>query len=161
MVKKPPAIAGDMRDVSSIPRLGRSPGGGHDNSLQHSCLGNPMDRGAWWAEAHSVAKSWTQLKRLSTCTCVLGWTQRSPGFSTASYKCSQAPLRMSFLSVLHTASRAAFPCLFSFHGCPAALSIPPPTVNQWVGSAGAPSAEQKDLLLGRLGGSPTPEGQPL
>ena len=105
VVKKPPAIAGGMRDVSSIPRLGRSPGGGHDNSLQHSCLGNPMDRGAWWAEAHRVAKSWTQLKRLSACTRVLGWTQRSLGFSTASCKCSQAPPRMRFASVLHAASR--------------------------------------------------------
>ena len=50
--------------------------------------------------------------------------------------------------------RAAFPCLFSFHGCPTAVSIPPLTVNQWVGFARAPSAEQKDLFLARLRGSP-------
>ena len=156
MVKNPPAIAGDMRDVSSIPRLGRSPGGGHDNSLQYSCLGNPMDRGAWWAEVHRVAKSCTPQKRLGTRTCVLGWTQRLLGFSPASSKCSQASLRMSFVLVLHTASRTAFPCLFSFHGCPTALAIPPPTVSQRVGSSRAPSAEQKDLLLGRLGGPPMP-----
>ena len=156
MVKNPPAIAGDMRDVSSIPRLGRSPGGGHDNSLQYSCLGNPMDRGAWWAEVHRVAKSCTPQKGLGTCTRVLGWTQRLLGFSPASSKCSQASLRMSFVLVLHTASRTAFPCLFSFHSCPTALAIPPPTVSQRVGSSRAPSAEQKDLLLGRLGGPPMP-----
>ena len=57
VVKNSPANAGDPRDVSSIPGLGRSPGGGHGNSLQYSCLGNPMDRGAWWATVHRVAKS--------------------------------------------------------------------------------------------------------
>jgi len=46
MVKNPSANAGDM---GSVPGLGRSPGGGNDNPLQYSCLGNPMDRGAWWA----------------------------------------------------------------------------------------------------------------
>ena len=49
MVKNPPASARDGRDVGSILGSGRSPGGGHDNPLQDSCLGNPMDRGAWWA----------------------------------------------------------------------------------------------------------------
>ena len=48
-------------DVGSIPGLGRSPGEGNGNSLQYSCLGNPMDRGAWWATVHGVAKSRTQL----------------------------------------------------------------------------------------------------
>ena len=47
------------------PGLGRSPGGGNGNPLQYSCLENPMDRGAWWATVHRVAKSQTQLKRLS------------------------------------------------------------------------------------------------
>ena len=46
MVKNPPANAGDVRDVGSIPGSGRSPGGGHGNPLQYSCLENPMDRGA-------------------------------------------------------------------------------------------------------------------
>ena len=41
----------------SIPGLGRSPGEGNGNPLQYSCLGNPMDRGAWWATVHGVAKS--------------------------------------------------------------------------------------------------------
>ena len=58
MVKNLPANAGDVRDVGSIPGLGRSPGGGHGNPLQYSCLENPMDRGAWWATVHGVAKSW-------------------------------------------------------------------------------------------------------
>ena len=54
LVKNPPASAGDARDAGSIPGLGRSPGGGHGNPLQYSCLGNPMDRGAWWATVHGV-----------------------------------------------------------------------------------------------------------
>ena len=62
MVKNPPANAGDMRDMGSIPGSGRSPGGGHDNPLQYSCLENPMDRGAWWATVHRAAKSQIQLK---------------------------------------------------------------------------------------------------
>jgi len=47
VVKNLPTIAGDIRDMGSIPGLGRSPGGGHRNSLQYSCLENPMERGAW------------------------------------------------------------------------------------------------------------------
>ena len=47
MVKNPPDNIGHIRDSSSISRLGRSPGGGHGNSLRCSCLENPMDRGAW------------------------------------------------------------------------------------------------------------------
>ena len=56
MVKNMPADAGDERDVGSIPGSGKSPGGGNSNPLQYSCLGNPMDRGAWWATVHGVAK---------------------------------------------------------------------------------------------------------
>ena len=62
MVKNLPASAGDVRDVGLIPGLGRSPGGGHSNPLQYSCLENPMDRGAWQATVHRIAKSQTQLK---------------------------------------------------------------------------------------------------
>ena len=62
MVKNLPDNAGDVRDTGSIPGLGRSPGGEHGNPLQYSCLENLMDRGAWWAMVHGVAKSWTQLK---------------------------------------------------------------------------------------------------
>ena len=46
VVKNPPANAGDLKDAGSIPGLGRSPGGGHGNPLQYSCLENPLDRGA-------------------------------------------------------------------------------------------------------------------
>ena len=60
--------AGTAGDVSLIPGLGRSPGGGHGNPLQYSCLENPMDQGAWRATVHRVSKSWTRLKQLSTHT---------------------------------------------------------------------------------------------
>ena len=56
VVKNPHANAGD---VGSIPGLERSPGGEHGNLLQYSCLENPMDKGAWRATDHGVAKSWT------------------------------------------------------------------------------------------------------
>ena len=49
------------RDMDLIPESGRPPGGGHGNPLQYSCLGNPTDRGAWWAPVHSISKSQTQL----------------------------------------------------------------------------------------------------
>ena len=65
MVKNLSANAGDIRDAGSIPRWERSPGGGHGDPLQHSCLENSMDRRAWWATVHGVAQSWTQLKQLS------------------------------------------------------------------------------------------------
>ena len=57
--------AGATGDVGLIPGLGRSPGGGHGNMLQYSCLENPMDRGAWWLPS-TGPQSWTQLKWLST-----------------------------------------------------------------------------------------------
>ena len=53
VVKNQPANAGDIRNASLIPGSGRSPGGGHRNSLKYSCLENPMDRGAWWAMVQS------------------------------------------------------------------------------------------------------------
>ena len=62
MVKNPPASAGDVRDSGSVSGLGRSPGGGHGNPLQNSCLENPMDRGAWQATVHGVTKRQTWLK---------------------------------------------------------------------------------------------------
>ena len=58
MVNNLPANAGD---AGSVPESGRSSGEGNGNPLQHSCLGNPMDRGTWWATVHGVAKSQTQL----------------------------------------------------------------------------------------------------
>ena len=87
VVKNLSASAGDK---SSIPGLGRSPGGGNGNPLQYSCLENLVDRGAWWAAVHGVAKSRTQLsdftftfhfhaleKEMATHSNVLAW--RLPG----------------------------------------------------------------------------------
>ena len=56
VVKNPLANAGNIRDVSLIPGSGRSPGGGHSNPFQYSCLENSMDRGLWWSTVHRVAK---------------------------------------------------------------------------------------------------------
>ena len=58
VIKNLPINAGD---ADLIPGLGRSPGVGNGNLLQYSCLENPLDRGAWWAAVHRVAKSWTRL----------------------------------------------------------------------------------------------------
>ena len=65
VVKNPPAIAGDVRDTGLLPGSRRSPGGGHGNPLQYSCLENPLEREAWWVTVHRVTKSQTRLKRLS------------------------------------------------------------------------------------------------
>ena len=65
MVKNPPVSAGDIRDMGSIPELGRSPGGEHGNPFQYSCLENLMDRGIWWAAVHRVTKSRTKLSDLA------------------------------------------------------------------------------------------------
>ena len=59
VVRNPPISAGDIRDTGLIPVLGRSPGGGHRNPLQYSCLENPMDRRARQATVHGVTESWT------------------------------------------------------------------------------------------------------
>ena len=63
MVKNLPANAGDTRDASSIPGLGRSPGEGNGNPFQYSYLENSMDRGAWWAAVHGVAKGQIRLSK--------------------------------------------------------------------------------------------------
>ena len=55
------ATSGDVKDTVLILGLGRSPGGGHGQPLQDSCLENSKDRGAWWATVHGVPKSWIQL----------------------------------------------------------------------------------------------------
>ena len=61
MVKSLPASAEDAGDLGLIPVSGRSPGEGYGNPLQYSCLGNPMDRGAWWATVHGAIESRTKL----------------------------------------------------------------------------------------------------
>ena len=69
VIKNLPANAGDIRDIALIPGSGRSPGEGHGNPLQYSCLENPMDRGAWWATGHRVAQSRTWLKQFTMHAC--------------------------------------------------------------------------------------------
>ena len=84
------ASAYNAGDPGSVPGLGRSPGEGNGNPLQYSCLENPMDRGAWWAAVHGVAKSRTRLsdftfpfhfpaleKEMATHFIILAW--RIPG----------------------------------------------------------------------------------
>ena len=61
VIKNPPAKAGDVRDPGLIPGLGRSPEGENSYPLQYCCLGNPMDREAWWAIVHGVTESQTQV----------------------------------------------------------------------------------------------------
>ena len=70
VVKNPPPSAGDIRDVGSIPGSGRSPGEGNGNPLRYSCLENPMDRGAWWATVHGVARSCTWLSNFAPSICI-------------------------------------------------------------------------------------------
>ena len=83
MVKNPPVNAGDAGDTGSIPGLGRSPGGGNGNPLHYSCLGNPMNRGAWRATLHGVAESRTGLSaHICTATssrfiCVVAFHERN------------------------------------------------------------------------------------
>ena len=65
MVKNPPANAADVGDTGFIPGSGRSPGGGNGTPLQHSCLENPMDRGAWQATVYGVTEVLDTAERLS------------------------------------------------------------------------------------------------
>ena len=65
VVKKLPANAGELRDKGLIPGSGRSLGGGHGNPLQYYCLENSMNRGAWWATVHGVAKGRSRLKQFN------------------------------------------------------------------------------------------------
>ena len=81
MVKNSPANAGDITDTGLILGLGGSPGGGHSNPLQYSCLKNIMDRGTWGGIVHRVAKSQTRLKQLKDYRCciptIISWNQDS------------------------------------------------------------------------------------
>ena len=72
--ENPPANVGDIRDVGLILGLKGSPGRGHGNPLQYSCLENPMARGAWQAAQYiGSQKSWTQLNQLSRHICKVCW----------------------------------------------------------------------------------------
>ena len=66
VVKNLPANAGDIREAGSIPGLGRSPGEGKVNTLQYSCLGNPMDRGACCKELYTIRVTWHAHLRVDT-----------------------------------------------------------------------------------------------
>ena len=77
-----PANEGDIRDTGLILGLGRSPGGGHGNPLQHSSLENPTYRGAWQATVHTVTESSTQLRRLSMMHILTGSVLRNPKILT-------------------------------------------------------------------------------
>ena len=81
MVKNPPVNAGDIRDAGSVPGSGGSPGGGHGDPLQYSCLENPMDRGAWQATDHRAAESDTTRDLAHTRRFSLSSVLESPGGS--------------------------------------------------------------------------------
>ena len=118
LVENLPDNAGDIIDVGWIPGLGRSPGGRHGNPLQYSCLENPMDREAWWATVHGVAKSWTWLKQLSMHVC----TQQvhhffAPGMGISDYNDSeftQSWWRLFFGTIVQTFIPDSFPSEMHF-----------------------------------------------
>ena len=94
VVKNLPANAGDIRVTGSIPGLGRSPGGGHGNPLQYSCLENPRDRGAWWSAVYGVAHDWRDLAaavayplgKMWELDCKEGWALKNWSFQTVMLK---------------------------------------------------------------------------
>ena len=108
-------------DEGSISGLGRAPGDGNGNPLQYSCLGNPMDRGAWRATVHRVAKSWTPLKWLSMqmsfttsnpeerwlncCVCLISLVLLASLIS--SYQCDFTDSRLGERRVSHAGSSTA------------------------------------------------------
>ena len=89
-----------LRDTVVIPGLGRSPGGGHGNPLHYACLQNPMDRGACGLQSTGVAKSWMQLKWLSTHACIGHWGVKKG----ASWKCENNKWGLMFLNLLRVRS---------------------------------------------------------
>ena len=77
LVVKKNLLAGDVRDTGLIPGLGRSPGGGHGNLLQYSCLENPMDRGAWRATVPGVTESDTTEATSQARKDASGWPKKT------------------------------------------------------------------------------------
>ena len=88
VVKNPPANAGIAGDTGSIPRSGRPPGGGNGNQFQYFCLGNPMDRGTWWAAVHGVTKELDMTERLSTITVQAYKNRRQLRIWSPTYLCT-------------------------------------------------------------------------
>ena len=130
VVKNLHANTVDARDESSIPRLGRSPGGGNDNPLQCSCLENPMDRGAWRATVHRVAKSLTQLKRLSTQACILipmGWGMC--GDSASGKTCPSTSNAYTELQRFHFMKKSMYVTHLCWPSIPLALAKSKESVN--------------------------------
>ena len=137
VVKNPPVNAGDIRDASLIPVSGRSPGGGHGNPLQYSCLENPKGRGAWWATGHGVTKSRTQLKWLSMHT---HFRNRShpllefqlwlcKGFSNQSLSVTSSPIRAyNYLNIasskINSILSASLPFLLKLSAIPSSNKTP-------------------------------------
>ena len=100
VVKNPLANAGDTWEAGSIPGSGRCPGEGNGNPLQYSYLGNPMDRGVWWATVHGVAKkldlTTNQQQLRSLCICMLSHLSHVQVFVPLWTAALQAPLSMGF-----------------------------------------------------------------
>ena len=103
VIKNPAADAGDL---GSIPRSGRSPGEGNGDLLQYSCLGNPTDRGPWWATAHGVAESDT-----ARVTEQQYWWKGSDG------RCQSFPYKVPHWQ----GDKSSFPGSVSFYGCSACM----------------------------------------
>ena len=160
VVENPPANTGDVRDLDLTPGSGRSPGGGHGNPLQYSCLENPMDRRAWWATVHGVAKSWTWLTRLSTHACmhapepkhltiieIFGITVLCPVWSLVNWcyehaeslgwryqKQEMRPVDLDLLGAPKwspVSDRSLFPQLMFMKYCTFSSSCPPPRQLTW------------------------------
>ena len=104
VVKNPSTDAGDAAGLCWIPGLGRSPGGGNGNPLQCPCLENSMDRGAWRATVHGVAKSWTRQRDFHLQAVLLAKTrnarQRGPGLQRESWSSPWWLQRVSAVSRL-------------------------------------------------------------
>ena len=139
------ASAYNVGDSGLIPGSGRSPGEGKGNPLQYSCLENPMDRGAWWATIHGVAKSRTRLSDFCVCVCVLcvrhfancfngSFLSLNPPNSTAEMRqiiCCQPQSHASASSLL--LSPSIFPCVSHPHARSSEKMVLPqaPVVGAW------------------------------
>ena len=91
VVRNLPANAGDIRDPGSVLGFGRSPGGGHGNPLQYSCLENPMNRGDWWAPQCHKASDTTEATKHSTCKTLIS------GFRLIEYSAKESQNISNFL----------------------------------------------------------------